>query len=47
MEYLNTINRYSGMIFMKLERDGGSFETSLCICSIRVFTKFWVIPLTL
>ena len=25
---------------MKFERDEGSFEISLCVCSIRVFTKF-------
>ena len=25
---------------MKFERDEGSFEILLCVCSIRVFTKF-------
>ena len=40
IEQLNTIERYSGRIFIKFERDEGSFETSLCVCSVRVFTKF-------
>ena len=26
--------------FYKFERDEGSFEISLCVCSIRVFAKF-------
>ena len=40
IEWLNTIKRYSDRIFIKFERDGGSFEISLCVCSIRVFAKF-------
>ena len=40
IEYLNTIERYSGRIFIKFERDKGSFEILLCVHSIRVFTKF-------
>ena len=40
IEYLNTIKRYSGRIFIKFDRDEGSFEVSLCVRSIRVFTKF-------
>ena len=32
MEYLNTIKRYSGRIFMKFERDEGSFEIhTVCV----------------
>ena len=27
------------------ERDEGSYEISFCVCSIRSFTKFWVIPI--
>ena len=34
IECLNTIKRYSGRIFIKFERDDGSFEISLCVCSI-------------
>ena len=40
MGYLNTIKRYTGRVFMKLERDKGSFKIPFCICSIRVFNKF-------
>ena len=40
IEWLNTIKRYSGRIFVKFERDEGSFEISLCVCSTRVFVKF-------
>ena len=40
IECLNTIKRYSGRIFINFERDKGSFEISLCVHSIRVFTKF-------
>ena len=40
IEYLNTVERYSGRIFIKFKRDEGSFEISLCLCSIRVFIKF-------
>ena len=39
-EYLNTIKRYSGRVFIKFERDKGSFEISLSVCSIRIFTNF-------
>ena len=42
---VNTIKRYSGRIFIRFERDEGSLEISLCVCSIRIFTKFWVIPI--
>ena len=47
MGYLNTIKRYPARIFMKFEIDEfkGSFEISFCVCSIRIFTKFWVIPI--
>ena len=45
IEYLIAIKRYSGRIFIKFERDEGSFEISLCVHSIRVLTKFWVIPI--
>ena len=38
IEYLNIIKMYSGMIFIKFERDEGSFEISLCVRSIRVPT---------
>ena len=32
IEYLNTIKRYSGRIFVKFERDDGSFEIhSVCV----------------
>ena len=40
MEYLNTIKRYPGRIFVKFEKDEGSFEISFCVHSIRIFTKF-------
>ena len=40
IEYLNTIKSYSGKIFIKFERDKGSFEIKFCVRSIRVFTKF-------
>ena len=40
IEYLTTIKRYSGRIFITFERDDGSFEILLCVRSIRVFTKF-------
>ena len=40
IEYLNTIKRYSGRIFIKFERDEGGFEISLCVGSIRVFGNF-------
>ena len=40
MQYLNTIKRYSGRIFIKFERDEGSFEILLDVCSIRVFANF-------
>ena len=40
MEYLNTIKRYSGRLFIKFERDESSFENSFYVCSIRIFTKF-------
>ena len=36
MEYLNTIKRHLGRIFMKFERDEDS-EISFCACSIRIF----------
>ena len=39
-EYLNTINRYPDGIFIKFKRVEGSFEISLCVSSIRIFTKF-------
>ena len=34
-----------GRIFIKLERVEGSFEISFCVHSIRIITKFWVIPI--
>ena len=37
---MNTIKRYSSRIIIKFERDKGSLEISLCVCSVRVFTKF-------
>ena len=36
MEYLNTIKRHLGRIFMKFERDEDS-EISFCVCSTRIF----------
>ena len=47
MGYLNTIKRYPARIFMKFETDEfkGSFEISFCVCSIRIYTKFWAIPI--
>ena len=40
IEYLNTIKRHPGRIFIKFERDKGSFEISFCVHSVRIFTKF-------
>ena len=31
IEWLNIIKSYSGRIFIKFERDKGSFEISLCV----------------
>ena len=38
--YLNTIKGHPGRIFMKFERDEGSFKISFCVRSIRIFAKF-------
>ena len=40
IEYLNRIKRYSGKIFIKFERDEGSFENSCYVCSIRISLNF-------
>ena len=40
MEYLNTIKRHPGRIFMNSKRDEGSFEISFCVGSINIFTTF-------
>ena len=42
IEYLNTIKRYSGRIFIKFERDEGS---SLCVRSIRFSLNFRAISI--
>ena len=39
----NTIERYFGRVFIKLERVEGSFENSFGVCSIKIFTNFWAI----
>ena len=40
IEQLSTIKRYSSRSFIKFERDEGSFEIAVCVCSVSVFTKF-------
>ena len=42
IEYLNTIKRYSGRLFIKFERNKGSFEISFSWRSIKIFTNFLV-----
>ena len=45
MEYLNTIKRHPGRIFIKFEKDEGGFEILFCVHSIKIFTNFWAILL--
>ena len=40
MGYLNRIKRYLGKIFMKFERDEGSFIISFSLHFIKIFTRF-------
>ena len=44
IEYLNTVERYSGRIFIKFKRDEGSFEISLCVL-LGFSLNFQVIPI--
>ena len=44
-EYLNTIKRYFGKVFIKFERVEDSFENSFGVRSIRIFTSFRAIPI--
>ena len=44
-EYLNTIKRYFGRVFIKFERVEGSFENSFGVHSISIFTSFRAIPI--
>ena len=40
MGYLNRIKRYLGRIFMKFERDEGSFKISFSVHFIKIFARF-------